>query len=365
MDTEICDILIIGGGLSGIFAAYTLCQENTSFAVLEARERIGGRIFCPIYQGFYSDLGPSWYWPEIHPKMAQLIQTLDLKGFRQFEEGLGRFQIHTGAVRTIGGYTMAPPSWRLFGGMTALISKLTQKLPKNVFRLNHPVCKIEKKNTGVLISVGELEQAPWASFYAEKVILAIPPRLAASTILFDPEPSHELTQAMLKIGTWMAGHAKFYALYEKPFWRESGLSGEGFSELGPLSEIHDGSNHRQGPYGLTGFLGMPAVQRTNQQQLIQDTLSQLAGMYGTPALRPASFFYKDWARERFTATRLDQAPMYEHPLYHPPAGQSVIWDNTLYFAGTETADRHGGYMEGALDAAERAVRLATYFDGPL
>jgi len=47
--------------------------------------------------------------------------------------------------------------------------------------------------------------------------------------------------------------------------------------------------------------------------------------------------------------------MYQHPYYHPPAGQPSIWDGTIHFAGTETADQHGGYLEGALTAAERAV----------
>ena len=68
MPTETVDTIIIGGGLSGIYAAYLLSQRNKSFVVLEARERIGGRILSPEYQGFFSDLGPSWYWPAIGEK---------------------------------------------------------------------------------------------------------------------------------------------------------------------------------------------------------------------------------------------------------------------------------------------------------
>jgi len=80
-------------------------------------------ILSPEYQGFFSDLGPSWYWPAIHPIMAHLIQALGLKGYRQFEEGLGRFQSPNGAVQTVSGYAMEPLSWRLSGGMVALITK--------------------------------------------------------------------------------------------------------------------------------------------------------------------------------------------------------------------------------------------------
>lgn len=355
MPTETVDTIIIGGGLSGLYAAYLLSQRNISFVVLEARERMGGRILCREHHGLFSDLGPSWYWPDINPKMANLIQTLGLKGYRQFEEGMGRYQIPNGAVHTVRGYPMQPSCWRLSGGMTALITKLCEHIPENTIRLNHPVCTIEKKSSGALVSVGELEKEPWVRFSCRKVILALPPRLAAATILFTPDLSHNLTQAMLRMGTWMAGHAKFCALYQEPFWRQTGLSGYGFSERGPMGEIHDGSNNGQGPYGLTGFLGIPAVQRNHQQRLTEAILSQLAMIFGKPATLPAVVFYQDWAREPFTATRFDQPPMYQHPLYHPPAGKPSIWDGTIHFAGTETAGQHGGYLEGALTAAERAV----------
>ena len=325
MPTETVDTIVIGGGLSGIYAACLLTKINRSFVLLEARDRIGGRILSPEHKGYCSDLGPSWYWPAIHPKMAHLIQALGLKGYRQFEEGAGRFQGPDGGVRTVTGYPMEPLSWRLEGGMMALVTRLLADIPENSVRLNHPVCNIEKRPAGVLVSVGELEKEPWARFSSNRVILALPPRLLAATILFEPELPHNLTQAMLKIGTWMAGQAKFFVLYKEPFWRQTGLSGQGFSQRGPLGEIHDGSNNGQGPYGLTGFVGIPAVQRIHQQILTEAILSQLEMIYGSQATRPTAFFFKDWARERFTATRFDQPPMYEHPLYHPPAGQTSIW----------------------------------------
>ncbi len=355
MTTEKFDVIIIGGGLSGIYAACLLTQSNKSFVVLEARERIGGRVLSPEYKGFFSDLGPSWYWPDLHLKLAHLIQTLGLSGYRQFEEGMGCFQRYNGAVQTVRGYAMQPLSWRLSGGMMALISKLGELISPDAIRLNHPVCQIEKTASGAMVSIGELEKEPWAQLSTRQIILALPPRLAAATILFTPELSHNLTQAMLKIGTWMAGHAKFCVLYQEPFWRKAGLSGQAFSECGPLGEIHDASNHNTGPYGLTGFVGIPAVQRHQQQCITDAILSQLAGIFGRPALKPETFFYKDWAQERFTATQFDQPPMHSHPRYHPPAGKTAIWDGTIHFAGTETANENGGYLEGALIAAERAV----------
>jgi monoamine oxidase len=327
--------------------------------ILEARNRVGGRVLSSEYQNYFPDLGPSWYWPDINPKTAYLIQVLGLQGYRQFEEGTGLYQRMGGVVHTVGGYPMKPTSWRLHGGMSALVEKLFQAIPENNIRLGYPVCRIEKIGKEALVSVGELEKEAWQQFRADRIILAMPPRLAGSTILFEPELSHNLTQAMMRIGTWMAGQAKFCALYEEPFWRRIGLSGQAFSEQGPLSEIHDGSNDNFGPYGLTGFVGVPAVHRDHKKPLMEAILRQLAVLYGEPAAKPMAVFYQDWAREPFTATSYDQPPMYEHPLYHPPDGRTSIWNGIIHFAGSETADNHGGYLEGALSAAERAVMSVT------
>jgi len=355
MCEETVDTIIIGGGLSGLYGACLLTGMHKTLVILEARDRIGGRILSSEYQGFYSDLGPSWYWPAIHPRTAHLIRVLGLQGYRQYEEGNGRFQNASGAVRTVRGFSNEPASWRLRGGMAALIEKISEVVPEDAVRLSHPVCRIERTEDGALVTVGELEKEERGTFRARKVILALPPRLAAATILFIPDLSHEMTQAMMRIGTWMAGQAKFCALYDEPFWRRSGLSGEAFSERGPLSEIHDGSNDGRAPYGLTGFVGIPAAYRDQENLLMEAILEQLAVLFGGGAARPVAVFYQDWAREPFTATAYDQPPMVQHPHYHPPDGRTSMWDRTLHFAGTETADRDGGYLEGALTAAERAV----------
>lgn len=355
MHSETVETVIIGGGLSGIYAAHLLAMKQKEFVVLEAREKIGGRIVSPEHRGFFADLGPSWYWPEIHPTIAGLVRTFGLGGYPQFESGRGRFQRSDGSVLTVGSYATEPQSWRLTGGMRVLTDTLSAAIASERIHCGHPVCRIERQPRGVQVVVGELEMTPKAMFRADNVILALPPRLAAATILFEPDLPDHLAQAMLKTGTWMAGQAKFFALYNEPFWRSYGLSGQAFSERGPAGEIHDGSNNGCGPYGLTGFLGVPAVYRNQHPDLSGTLPAQLAAIFGEPAAHPEVFFYRDWARERYTATEYDQPPMVTHPVYGPPDGRTAIWENTLHFAGTETAERHGGYLEGALVAAERAV----------
>jgi monoamine oxidase len=205
------------------------------------------------------------------------------------------------------------------------------RIPKESILLNHPVCGIERRENHVIVSVGTVGEEPRCQFQASKILLALPPRLAAASILFTPELSHELTQAMLRTSTWMAGQAKFFALYDEAGWRGAGLSGQGFSEYGPLTEIHDASNRMDHPFGLTGFVGIPAAQRKDKQMVIQAILQQLQLLYGEEAGRPASVFYQDWAMEQFTATEYDQRAAHDHPLYQPPAGKTAIWDGLVVF----------------------------------
>lgn len=84
-------IAIIGGGLSGLYVAHLLQKAGTGFQLLEARERFGGRILSvdgsgtPSSDGF--DLGPSWYWPGMHPRMAGIVRELQLRDFEQYSDG--------------------------------------------------------------------------------------------------------------------------------------------------------------------------------------------------------------------------------------------------------------------------------------
>lgn len=356
MAVETVDTLVIGAGLSGMYAASLLAKTNRSFVILEARDRVGGRILCPDYQGYSADLGPSWYWPAINPGIERLVRDLGLTGYPQYDTGYGRFQAVDGHARTIPGYPMEPEGWRISGGMIALVNGLYQQLPEGIVRLGHPVCEIEKMTDHAEVRVGSIGEPPKSVFRADQVILAIPPRLAAATILFTPDLSHEMTQAMLRTSTWMAGQAKFFALYDQADWRKTGFSGQAFSQHGPLGEVHDGSNGSGKPFGLTGFVGIPAAQRSDRQQIVQAILHQLHILYGENAKQPSAVFYKDWAMERFTATELDQRAAHAHPLYAPPSGRTDIWDGRVCFAGTETSAHYGGYLEGALASAERAVK---------
>lgn len=190
---------------------------------------------------------------------------------------------------------------------------------------------------------------------SRNVVLALPPRLAASTIDLGEVVPRATLEMMAAIPTWMAGHAKVVALYERPFWRERGLSGDAMSRRGPLMEIHDASPSEGGPYALFGFVGVPAQGRIDERGLRNECTQQLVRLFGPQAGEPVELILKDWAQDGLTAAPLDRTPLTYHPAYGLPKALSSICDGRLILGSTETASQFGGYLEGALEAAERCI----------
>lgn len=110
----------------------------------------------------------------------------------------------------------------------------------------------------------------------------------------------------------MAAHAKYVARYSQPFWREQKLSGDAFSSVGPLGEIHDASNGAAA--ALLGFFAVDAAQRAQFSDAELRTLCrmQLSRLFGEAAGTPLQDWVQDWAADSFTATADDQTP----PLWH-------------------------------------------------
>lgn len=79
------------------------------------------------------------------------------------------------------------------------------------------------RDGSVLLTVTKSDGSEY-SVVAEQVIAAVPPRLLAK-ISFTPDLTPDTLQRWRDAATWMAPHAKFIAAYERPFWREAGLSG--------------------------------------------------------------------------------------------------------------------------------------------
>ncbi len=337
--------LIIGGGLSGLAVAHPLQARGQDYFLVEARTRLGGRIKTEHHDGGAFDMGPTWFWPG-QPRIADLIERLNLSKFDQFANGDLVYENEQGQVQRGRGFSSMQGSWRLVGGLSALIDALADSLPVDRVRLDAEVTALIKTSNGIDVTLKTGDR-----LQVDRVIFCMPPRVAAN-LSFTPALPDSAAMVLQNIPTWMAGQAKAIAIYDTPFWREVGLSGDAQSRFGPMVEIHDASPEQGGPYALFGFIGVPPQIRADEGTLRQHLIAQLTRLYGPKAAQPSHLLIKDWAFDPFTATKADLAPVHGHPTYGLPEALTGLWGDRLLFSGSELAPQFGGYLEGALEAAE-------------
>ena len=108
------DTIIVGAGLSGLYAARVLSKAGQRVAVLEARDRVGGLICSQYseYLGEYIDLGGAWL-ADNHTRMHELVQEFNVPLIRQFKTGqevtIDGETRHTGDVGSFPGRQAALP----------------------------------------------------------------------------------------------------------------------------------------------------------------------------------------------------------------------------------------------------------------
>lgn len=359
---ETARIAIVGGGLSGLYAAHLLQRKGIhDFVILEARDVGGGRIAStsPLDGGSpldRFDLGPTWFWPGYQPQLDRLIDSLGLKRFAQHEEGdmVVENAPNAAPVRTRG-YASTPPSMRLVGGMGALVDALQQELAPGTLMLGQAVRRMRCDGRHVELET-EDSQGRSTTYKVEQVQLAVPPNLAMALIDFLPSLPESLVRAWRNTATWMAPHAKYVALYDEPFWRVQGLSGEARSGRGPMGEIHDASMPG-GTAALFGFLGVPArVRRSVSDEVLREHCrAQLARLFGERAATPTADFIKDWAIDPWTATQADQDGPGQHGIAPAASVSAGLWQGRLTGIASEWSPQYPGHVAGAVEAATLGV----------
>ncbi len=246
------NVLVVGGGLSGLAATWQLHRHGIDVLLVEGRARLGGRILTiPHGDGFF-DMGPSWVWRG-QPYVTGVLNHFGISTYEQFCDGDLLHQQADGSVRRDATLKPMQYSLRIVGGAGALIEAMAEDIPAEKVRLQTIVTGLAVGDDGVTLTA----QGPdgGTSLGAKQVALALPPRLAAS-LAYQPPLDDTSMRLLQATPTWMAGHAKLVAIYDIPFWREKGLSGDALSQRGPLAEIHDASPSLGGPYALFGVTNL-------------------------------------------------------------------------------------------------------------
>jgi monoamine oxidase len=243
---------------------------------------------------------------------------------------------------------------RLTGGCGALIHALATNLPKDALHLGAAVTDLRLIEAGIELTFERHGKPPQRISFSH-VIAALPPRLLAAAIRFDPAPAAASLNLWRSTPTWMAPHAKFVALYDRSFWRDAGLSGAAQSIVGPLGEIHDATT-AQGQAALFGFVGISAEQRASigEEPLIRAAIQQLTRLFGPEAAHPRATLLKDWTADERTSTPVDGSAS-GHPSSLRVDWVRGPWAERLALAGSETSPTEPGYLAGAVEASSRAA----------
>ena len=100
------DIIIIGGGLSGLLIARAAQSAGKNWKLLEARPTLGGRLQNDD-GGNKIDLGGAWIWPRHQPLIKELVDSLGINTFLQPDDS---------------------SSTRIVGGASEIITKIVEEL---------------------------------------------------------------------------------------------------------------------------------------------------------------------------------------------------------------------------------------------
>ncbi len=442
--TDSADVLVVGAGLAGLTAARDLLAAGRSVLVLEARDRVGGRIVNQeIGDGKIVEMGGQWAGPT-QDRVLALAGELGIGTFPTYDTGKkvlhfnGKRGLYSGTIPRLSPLVLADvgqaqarleamakkvpteapwtarsaerldsqtfETWvrrntasrsartllalgaeavfaaepgdlsmlhvlfyshsggsfqrlidtsggaqqdRFDGGSALIAERLAARLG-DVVRLGAPVSRIA-------VTAGKVTATtPAGEFDGRRIVVALPP-LLAGRIEYEPALPHwrdQLTQR-----TPMGSVIKCQVIYDEPFWRKDGLSGQATGDGEGSRVVFDNSPPDGSPGVLLAFLEGDEARRLGRQPAEvrrQAVLDSLVRYFGQRAAKPERFIELDWQQERWsggcygTLFGPNVWTRYGHAL-RPPIGP-------VHWAGTETAAIWSGYMDGAVSSGEDAAR---------
>jgi len=224
----------------------------------------------------------------------------------------------------------------------ALAASLTDSL-----LLETPVRSVEQGDHGILL------RTDGGTLSAKYAIFALPPHLAGRIHYASSLPARrdQLMQRM-PIGSSI----KTIVVYETPFWREAGFSGEVVADGDVSSLIFDVSADDGRLPALVNFaLGDSArkMDSLSPDKRQEKVLKAMAGYFGQKALSPVAVFEKVWNDDPWS--RGCSVGIFPSGAMTACGAALRVPCGRIHWAGTETATEWAGFMDGAVQSGERAA----------
>ena len=233
----------------------------------------------------------------------------------------------------------------LSGGAGGLAAAVADELGTDV-ALNQKVLEIHRDEDGVTAHTAT------EAIRAQRVVIACAPPVAGA---ITHHPALPESRARVQRDSFMGTIYKVIVVYDTPFWREAGLSGELLILDGLLSAAADISPP-EGPGHLCALVpgqaarALDALDAKTRREMI---LGILATHFGERARTPLSFHEKSWHQDPFVLGGYAAWPRPGAYEAIQAAGSDPV--GRVHWAGTESASRCAGYIEGAVCAGERVA----------
>ena len=189
-------------------------------------------------------------------------------------------------------------------------------------------------------------------------LICLPPQLT-NAIRFEPALPTDLCLAFdgLQAGLTI----KVQAVYDRPFWREHGWSGNGIAFDGPQSFTFDNTPRAGRPGVLLGFISAGAAARWSRltaERRKSSALDCWANVFGRESLEPIDYIEMNWPAETFTRCGhgCHVGPGFWGELGPALGGDCMPRFGRIWWAASDIAKDWVGYLEGAIHAGEQAAR---------
>ena len=351
-------IIVIGAGMSGLVAAYELVRVGHDVTILEARDRIGGRVLTirsPFSNNHFAEGGAARIKPSHNLTLGYANHfNLNLDPFYatsgdyvNMSNGNREIISNNTYLNTSYGSILRNEYLKIRGGSDLLPrSFYNSSALNNKIYLGVPVTSIHQQNDNVTVQTSNGNQ-----FIADKVLCTVPITVL-NKIQFTPPLSPEKQTAM-NGGYRYAPSTRVYMQFQNRFWENESLNGWGNSDI--PEEIWQPTWDLAGSTGIImSYLRWTAAQEMDalsEEERINYILSRWENIFPGAASSLQSGMSQSWAEEEWSKgawaspTGSQDAALANH---------IGLAEDRIHFAGEHASDDHG-WMQGALFSGLRAA----------